>query len=139
MSLEELALCCLNFEPMLHQLLKHSLKPSEVVCDTAAVHDDVVQVHQEDLQQFLAEDFCINFWKRAGTLQNPKGMRLYSNKPIVVVIAVLCRSSWCTSTWLYPDARSIAEKYRALPRASTDSSTLGRGKASFLVLALSQL
>ena len=46
MSLEELALQGLYFEPMLHQLLKHSLKLSEVDCDAVAVNDDVIQVHQ---------------------------------------------------------------------------------------------
>ena len=60
---------------------------------------------------------CINFWKRAGALHNPKGILLYSNKPMGVVNAVLCRSSGCTSTWLYADAKSVAEKYRATPRA----------------------
>ena len=46
MSLEELALQGLYFEPMLYQLLKHSLKLSEVDCDAVAVNDDVIQVHQ---------------------------------------------------------------------------------------------
>ena len=46
MSLEELALQGRYFELMLCQLLKRSLKLSEVVCDAVAVHDDVIQVHQ---------------------------------------------------------------------------------------------
>ena len=39
---------------------------------------------------------------------------------------------------MYADARSIAEKYRAPPRASSDSLILGRGKASFLVVVHAQ-
>ena len=85
---------------MLPQLLKHLFKLSEVVCNTAAVHDDVLQVHQEDriCSSSLWKIVCINFWKRAGALHNVKGIQLYSIKPIGVVNAVLCQSSGCTTT-----------------------------------------
>ena len=114
-TLEELVLLCFCLEPTFPQLLKHSLKPSKVVCNAVAVHNDVVQVYQKNLQQVLMEDCLHQSLNVAGSLPNLEGIRLYSNRPMGVVNAILCCSCGCTSTWLYADTRLIAEKYRAPP------------------------
>lgn len=59
MALEELTLLCFDLEPMLPQFLDHSLEPSELVCHTIAVHNDVIQVHQENIQQVFTEN-CLH-------------------------------------------------------------------------------
>ena len=89
-SLEELTLCCVYFEPMLPQLLKHLLKPSEVVYNAVAVHDDVIQVHQEDLQQVLAEDSLHQSLKMGRCIAQSKGH-----------LIVLKQAHWCGTEGFY--------------------------------------
>ena len=83
--------------------------------------------------------FCISCWKVAGALRNRNGIRLYSNRRMGVVNSVLWWCSGCTSTWLYGEAKSIVEKYFAAPSASSDSSILGSGYASFFDFELKNL
>ena len=72
----------------------------------------------------------MSLWNVAGALMSPKGIQVYSYRPMGVVKAVFQRSSRAFPTCRYPDIRSKLEKYLAFPRASNDSSILGIGYAS---------
>ena len=62
-----------HFEPMLLQLLKHSFKLSEVVFYAVAVHDDAIQVHQEDLQEVFAKDNLSQSLKKGRRITQSEG------------------------------------------------------------------
>jgi hypothetical protein len=49
-------------------------------------------------------------WKDGPAFLRPKGIRLYSNKPKGVVMAVFCTSAGFTGIWWYPFVKSILEK-----------------------------
>jgi hypothetical protein len=49
-------------------------------------------------------------WKDSPAFLRPKGIRLYSNKPKGVVMAVFFTSAGFTGIWWYPFLKSILEK-----------------------------
>ena len=72
-------------------------------------------------------------WNVPGALQSPNGITRNWYSPCCVAKAVFSRSAGSTSTCQYPLARSSVENHLAAPSASSVSSILGRGWASFLV------
>ena len=82
---------------------------------------------------------CMRCWNVAVALHKPYGIRVNSYRPNGVLNAVLCWSPGAICTWLYADCRSSVVKYYAPVIASNDSTILGSGRASLIVLLLSAL
>lgn len=53
---EELTLLSLDLQSMLSQLLKHHFQALQVGTDVLAEDYDVIKVHNQDFQQFIAEN-----------------------------------------------------------------------------------
>ena len=78
---------------------------------------------------------CINLWKVAGALVNPKGMHSHSQKPSgPMVNAVRGLASSLNTTCQYPDFKSCVENHTAPCKQSKVSSILGNEYPSFSVL-----
>ena len=69
----------------------------------------------------------------------PKGIRLYSNRPKGVVMAVFCTSAGFTGIWWYPFLKSILEKTVQPAALAAKSSMLGSGYTSGSVTRFNRL